>query len=444
MPATAADWPPTLDDKSTVTQSLDGRTIERFTHGPRPEWGYPETASAEWQYSAGQESGPHGENHNSFYLVSPRKPRKNAPLCVVLHSANRTAFDYLGYQFLNRKVATDDQPGAAMVGTLDDAYVLYLNSTNEEWWGWSAAHNDPVKYAASLTPTENRVFDTIAWIVDKYKIDRNRVYLSGVSMGGCGSLGIGLSHGDIFAAIFVTVPAGTEFAALRMGFPPAIDPGASSSERDKWTKRLSGVGLPDPPVLVDFSAQNDTWSKTQPELLRASAFGHLPLILAWAPFGHTAFSTIVGQYPQDAVTLEFPWMEIRKNAAYPVFTNATSNQRSPWEGSAGNFDESGQLNAYFRWKNEQDKNSKFAITLWLAHPIVKNPPVMPEQSTTDVTLRRLQAFQVVQGKTYAWRLMRDGKVEASGKISPNAANLLTIPRITVTTIPAELSFKPEN
>jgi hypothetical protein len=39
--------------------------------------------------------------------------------------------------------------------------------------------------------------------------------------------------------------------------------------------------------------------------------------------------------------------------------------------------------------------------------------------------------------------VRGGKPVGSGKITPDAANLLTIPRLTVTTAPAELSVSSE-
>ncbi len=442
--AIAADWPPNLDRKNAPAQTLDGRRIERYTHGPLPEWGYPAASSGEWQYPAPQETGPSGQNHNSFYVVFPRQPRRNSPLCVVMHSANRTAFDYLGYQFLDRKVDPQDQPAAVMTRTPDDCYVLFLNSTNDEWWGWSAAHHDLAKYGHELTPAEKRVLDTIEWVIHRYHIDRNRVYLSGVSMGGCGALALGLPHGNIFAAMLVVVPAGTEYAALRMGFPAALSPDASQEAHDAWTKQISGFGLPDPPVMVDFSATNDSWSKTQPALLQAAQAGRLPLILAWGPFGHTGSSTPIARYPEDDVALAFPWLDIRKNAAYPVFTHASSNQHSPWEESPAGFDESGQLNAYFRWKPRQDKTSHFAMTLWIGHPAVENPPpTMPDSATADITLRRLQSFKVTPAGTYTWKLARGGKVVASGRISPDVASLLTIPHVVLTVEPAELSVEPE-
>jgi hypothetical protein len=276
--ALAADWPPVLDPNNLTIQTDNGRRIERYTHGPRAEWGYADG----WRYSPAQETGKEGQNRNSFYVVTAKLSRPSAPLCVVLHSANRTAFDYLGFQFLHRKVDSADDPSAIMTRAPDDCYVLYLNSTNEEWYGWSAAEHDLTKYAHALTPAEKRLLDTIDWVITRYKIDRNRVYLSRVSMGGCTALALGLPHGNVFAAILVDVPAGTEFAALRFGLP-GPDASPSGSAQAMWVRRMSGFSLPDPPIVVDFFAPNDPWSKSQPLLLRAAQAGRFPLVAAWVP-----------------------------------------------------------------------------------------------------------------------------------------------------------------
>jgi len=438
----ADEWPPTLDKKNPTTQSLDGRTIKRYIHGRRQSWGYTGTVQDEWSYPAPQETGAAQQNHNSFYVVAPKNPRQNAPLYVVLHSANRTAYDYLGFALLGRKVDEGDDPSTAMTNVPDDFYGVYLNSTNAEWWGWSQVHQNMAKDTYAPPPAELRVLDTVEWVVTNYKIDPNRIYLSGISMGGSGALGIGMPHGDIFAALRVTVPAGTGFAAYRLGGiapSPAID--APSTEREAWIRRASGPGMPDPPVVVDFSSPLDIWSMTQPALLQAAQAGHLSLILSWGPFGHTIFGSVIAKSPLCEITLEFPWLEIRRNEAYPVFTHASSDQRSPWLNAPADFDDSGQSNAYFRWKNQQDTTSSFTMQLWIAHPIVRNPPTaMPDTATADVTLRRLQKFAVKGGRTYTWQVFQDGRPVRSGRIKPDATKLLTITGITITTTPLELTL----
>ena len=417
----ANDWPPNADATNTTTRTNDGRSIERFTHGPREAWGYP--ADENWSTPPDQETGVKQQNHACFYVVAPKPPRENAPLCVVLHSANRTACDYLGFACLGRQIENREDPATVMTNSPDDFYSLYLSSTNAEWWGWGQLRKLKEQHNV-VPPAECRVLDTIEWVAARHHIDRNRIYLCGVSMGGCGTLGLGMPHGDIFAAIRPDVPAGTEFAAVRTG-------------------GFAFAGLPDPPVIVDFSSPKDNWSKTQPALVEAAQFARLPLVLSWGPFGHVTFSSLIAKYPICDVALAFPWLEVRKNEAYPVFTHASCDQRSPWLNAPSEFDSEGQMNAWFRWNHEHDTAAEFAMQLWIEHPTVKTPPAMPDTATADVTLRRLKKFKVQQGKSYAWQVTHDANVIASGKIKPDATNLLTIPAVTLATKRALLVLKTE-
>ena len=420
--AQSADvWPPLPDASNTTKRTQDGRVIERFTHGPREGWGYPATEN--WDVPPDQETGVKQQNHNCFYLVSPKNPRENAPLCVVLHSANRTAYDYVGFACLGRQIENREDPTKVMTNSPDDFYSLYLSSTNAEWWGWGQIRRDIVKQPNAVPPAERRVLDTIEWVASRCHVDRNRIYLCGGSMGGCGTLGLGMPHGEVFAAIRPDVPAGTEYAAARTG-------------------GFGYVGLPDPPVIVDFSSQKDNWSKTQPALLQAAQDKRLPLVLSWGPFGHTTFSSIIAKYPICDVALAFPWLEIRKNEAYPVFTHASCDQRSPWLGVPAEFDEEGQINAWFRWKSLKDTPAEFGMQIWIAHPKVKTPPLMPDAATADITLRRLQQFKMEAGKSYGWQLVREEKEIASGSVNADANKLFTISKVPLTTEPAELTLRP--
>jgi hypothetical protein len=442
--APAADWPPNLDSTNTTTRTNDGRTVERYVHGPRAEWGYPETASAEWTVPPDKETGVAQQNHACFYVVSPKEPRDNAPLCVVLHSANRTAYDYLGFACLGRQIENREDPATVMTNSPSDFYQLYLSSTNAEWWGWTEAHQHELKHLNQAPAAEHRVLDTIEWVATRYHVDRNRIYLCGVSMGGCGTLGLGMPHGEIFAAIRADVPAGTGYAAYRMGgFAPSPAADAPQADRDAWLLKAAGVGIPDPPVIVDFSSEQDNWAMTQPALVQAAQAGHLPLVLSWGPFGHVTFASLIAKYPICDVALAFPWLELRKNQAYPAFTHASSDQQSPWLNAPAWFDSTGQMNALFRWKVMEDTAAKFSIGIWIEHPPVKDAPHLPDTAQADVTLRRLQQFQVQPGKTYNWFISHEGDGKSTGaKIKPDAAKLLTIPQVSLSTTPTVLSVTP--
>jgi poly(3-hydroxybutyrate) depolymerase len=414
------DWPPLLDQSNPFPKSLDGRIIERFTHGSRSQWGYKTSQK------------------NYFFLVHPKKNTINAPLCVVLHSANRTALDYLGYCFLNRKVDPGDNPGDFGEKVPDGFYALFLDSNNDEWWGWASARSDVREYATKQTPAEHRALDTIDWVARVYHINRNRIYLTGVSMGGCGSLGIGMPHGDIFAAVRVWVPAGTEYVSCRLGYDPSP---SGETLRDGRTNFLGKADLPDPPPVIDLSASNDPWSKDQGALQEIALDRHFPLMIGWGPFGHTGAFSPVAKYSSCAAVLALPWMEICKNEAYPVFTHASTDQCPPWNHASGKADESGQINGFFRWKSIMDKKSEFAMQLWLAHlPADKVDATTPNQSMADITLRRLQKFEAVCDRTYEWKLIRGNKLMTSGTVRPDAAGLITIPNVIVTTDPLRLQI----
>ena len=182
---------------------------------------------------------------------------------------------------------------------------------------------------------------------------------------------------------------------------------------------------------------------TQPALLQAAQAGRLPLVLSWGPFGHVTFSSLIAKYPICDVALAYPWLEIRRNEAYPVFTRASCDQQSPWLNAPAEFDSTGQMNAWFRWKNQRDTPTEFAMQLWIAHPTVKTPPAMPDSATADVTLRRLQQFKIQAGRSYAWQMIRDGRAIASGNVGVGETGLLTIPRVGLSTAPTELVVSSE-
>ena len=125
-----------------------------------------------------------------------------------------------------------------------DFFALYLDcrANKGDWWWGIEKYKGP-----EVGPTEKRVIDTVKWVIKEYGLDENRVYLCGNSMGGSGTLGIGMRHGDVFAAIKANVPAEVEHVSSRMYFPPQTVP--------------ADVTLPDPPIVVDYSAQNDGWSQ---------------------------------------------------------------------------------------------------------------------------------------------------------------------------------------
>ena len=348
----------------------------------------------------------HGAKGEKYFFVLPCAGVSTPPLRVILHHAGGSGKRALGEAFSARH--------RHQYGSKDTA-IVYLDCRNDKpdwWWGWHGIKKDKAACTKKLYPTEKRVLDTVEWVIRNQKIDRNRVYLSGRSMGGSGSLGIGYCRGDIFAAILVNVPAGAEHVLFR----------------------LKNSDYPAPPPTINTSSQTDGWSRGQEDLLAYCKANKLPMIFAWGPFGHASRPDMA-----NPAVYDFPWLSIVRNAAYPVFTDADSDQTYPGHKNTKDKHQNGQINGYFRWKNVTDTPAAFAMELRLvANTELGKPASIPAQSTADVTLRRLQAFKVTTGAAYTWKLVREGKALQAGETRPDAKGLLTFPRLKIQAAPAQL------
>ncbi|HQZ66084.1 MAG TPA: prolyl oligopeptidase family serine peptidase, partial [Planctomycetaceae bacterium] len=309
-------WGPTKD--ATKDAVISGRAMETFEAGVKPEWGYATP------------------QRDTFVVIHPTRDRKQAPLYVVLHSA--------GHDVISCVNCTSTVGNHDIYRAPDDHYALYVDCRKhqaQDWW-WGGMHEGDQglikkNSGGDTTPVEKRVIDTVKWAIQEYDIDPNRVYLCGNSMGGSGTLGIGMRHGDVFAAIKANVPAGIEHVSQRMYFLPQSVP--------------ENVSLPDPPVCIDYSAANDGWSAGHDRFVKAMNDRKYSLCFYWGPFGHANNSAQIAKVNDLIDSLD--WLNIKKNEAYAVFTNATCNSILPWPDDLKNL-AAGQVNAFFRWQNISD------------------------------------------------------------------------------------------
>jgi poly(3-hydroxybutyrate) depolymerase len=388
--AHAADWPPAKEKDSNFTDAGGAaRKLDTFKHGVKPEWGYaaPQT--------------------DTFLVLHPKEERAGAPLYVVLHSA--------GHDVNSCLACTTSIGNHDIYRSPADFFALYVDcraNQNDWWWG-----NEKYK-TADDSPTDKRVINTVKWVIEQYGIDANRVYLSGNSMGGSGTLGIGMRHGEVFAAIKANVPARVEHVSRRMYFPPEAVPAA--------------VRIADPPIVVDYSAPNDNWSAGHDTFAAAMNERKYALLLYWGQFGHANNHAAIEKV-NDLVN-SFDWLAVRKNEAYPVFTNASTNDPLPWPDQVKDA-KSGQINAFFRWKNVSDTASGVELSLFLVTPAeLKTMFAIPGESIADVSLRRLQNLKIAPGEKVRWQF-----ASATGEAQADATGLVTIPRLTIVAAPATLS-----
>jgi dienelactone hydrolase len=97
---------------------------------------------------------------------------------------------------------------------------------------------------------EKDVYDVVADVKRRFPIDEDRVYLTGLSMGGGGTLWLGLTRPDLWAAIAPVCPAapdGTdELAGNALNIPVHLfhgdqDPAVPVNVSRTWHKRLLGL-----------------------------------------------------------------------------------------------------------------------------------------------------------------------------------------------------------
>lgn len=400
LPLFAQDvgWKPSKDPARAKSLAVGGREVEVYQHGVKPEWGY----------AAPQQ--------DTFVVVHPKVERKNPPLYVVLHSA--------GHDVMSCVKCTAQVGNHDIYHSPDDFLALYVDcgaNRGDWWWGGmhaKDAHLTKKNSGGDPMPVERRVIDTVRWVMKTYGVDPDRVYLCGNSMGGSGTLGIGLPRGDLFAAIKANVPAGIEHAANRMFFPPQSVP--------------AGRALPDPPVVVDYSAPNDGWSFGHDRFVQAMDDRKYPLFLYWGPFGHANNHAQILKV-NDLIN-SFDWLNVKRNEAYAVFTNASGNDPLPWP---DHLDQKapGQVNAFLRWKVIGDWKEKLEMSLFLTSAAdLKTTFEIPEEATADVSLRRIQNMRVAPGVAFKWSFGA-----AQGEVKVGADGVLTIPGLKITSTPGTLT-----
>lgn len=362
-----------------------------------------------FHHESGTDCGYAAPQTDTFAVLHPKdeQPGVRYPLYVVFHSAGHDVYSAIGCTWAEGNHDIYHAP--------EDMYALYLDCrahAHDWWWGGINAlgEGDASRSGPSLQPVERRCLDTIAWVTAHYPIEEKRVYAVGNSMGGSGALGIALGHGDRFAAVIANVPAGVQHAVDRclLGQP-----------------KPTGFKLPDPPVVVDYSAPNDSWSKGHETLYAGMAKERYALIGYWGAFGHANDNRVVHAH-NDLVHC-FDALSLRLDEAYPAFTDATTDDALPWPDHLSEA-RPGQVNAFFRWRNIADTPERFAMALRLMRPDEwRTTCAVPEASTASVTLRRMQRFALAPCQTVAYTY--GGR---AGQARADENGLLTLTNITVT------------
>lgn len=179
------------------------------------------------------------------------KGKKTWPLVMFLHGAGERGSDL-------RKVAVHGPPKLVKNGK-EFPFILVSPqcSTNQVW-------------------SDEALLGLLDEVTKKHKVDTNRVYLTGLSMGGYGTWSLGVKYPERFAAIAPICGGGetinlllasrAKSTALRSlgiwAFHGAKDGVVKLEESQRMVTALKAAGVKEVELTVYPEAQHDSWTDT--------------------------------------------------------------------------------------------------------------------------------------------------------------------------------------
>ncbi len=347
------------------------------------------------------------------------KKDKPAPMVLAIHA-------YSGY------ATASEGWGHDFVVLSPDDYTKGLPFDGYDWWyGYNSNLGGDLTKGVNVNYTERRLIYSMDFVKRMWKIDENRIYLRGSSMGGTGSVAFGLRHPEIFAAIFANVPqvnpamdnigwsqqniekyCGTREQAIK------TNEGTNVWDRMNMTKYVTD-NHGDFPFLRTINARDDQvlkWPQI-PGFLKAMNDNRHGFISGWGLGMHNISSSQV-----PVVVKDFDIFKMRKDVSFPAFSNSTLND-NPGTGDPKDGTTTGQMGGGFDWTIVEDKLSGWEAT-------VKVLVEGKSDATTDITPRRLQKFKPKPGERFQWENKDSiGNILQSGLVTADQWSLVTISQV---------------
>lgn len=209
------------------------------------------TLAAEDKGSASKQQGKHFEKEitvkvkANYLLYLPEeygKGDKAWPLVLFLHGAGESGNDL-------EKVKKHGPPKLIAAGK---KFPFIVVSPQSPGFGWDAM-------------TLNALLDDL---MASYKVDRDRIYLTGLSMGGFGTWTLAAAHPEKFAAIAPICGGGNPADAKKIKdlpiwvFHGAKDRTVPPSRSEAMVKALKGAGAEHVQFTLYPEAGHDSWTET--------------------------------------------------------------------------------------------------------------------------------------------------------------------------------------
>jgi predicted peptidase len=179
------------------------------------------------------------------------KAKQRWPLMIFLHGA--------GERGTNLSLVTKHGPPKVVKNKTDFPFILVSPQCPEgERWD------------------NETIMALLAHVTDKYRVDTNRIYLTGLSMGGFGTWALGIEHPNKFAAI-APICGGGETIPIVLAdkrkheqlkklpvwaFHGAKDPVVKLDESENMVNALKRIGSKNVQLTVYPEATHDSWTET--------------------------------------------------------------------------------------------------------------------------------------------------------------------------------------
>ncbi len=362
----------------------------------------------------------------------PASPRWPAPLQIGLHEWGATAWSGYGWWY----------------GWQEGTMLLATTDLPQTWWyGHHEAYGRRPPRAEDVVHnyTERRILSMLAWVKTRWRIDAERIFLAGSSMGGSGATAMAVRHGGLFAFgiawaglyDFGRSPRFTEGLAELLG-PPALglrtEDGELAWNRVNLPRLLRQDAAADTAFLTFANGKNDGaigWPQAV-DFVRALQETRRPFIFRWGQGGHGERALV--PTADGGSDHPSPILDIRRDRSLPAFTRGSLDD-DPGSGDPADGAPEGQINAYLRWETDTvvDRADRWEATLYLV------PGAPRESCTADVTARRVRAFAPPPGATVAWRnLARGGAILQTGTATVDAGKLVTVSAVRISKAPSRL------
>jgi pimeloyl-ACP methyl ester carboxylesterase len=370
------------------------------------------------------------------------------------------------------------------------AYVIFPLDISNTWWFGFAGERDyrtnkiPSKGDEIVNFTEQRVLRMIYDLMRNPpgpKVDANRIYIYGHSMGGSGALAFALRYPNVFAAAYASKPM-TNYLTSGEG---------GGNNWRNYIRPIWGTEKSNLPVQIRAPADwadalkgyNGTgiwdWQNHQENLVSRKEDEMVPFgvahsrndtVIEWDTQGAPAYEAfddskhawagiitsdehkgleflgMPAAMRMDDSGVPFDSLKVVKNETVPGLSNGSKNLQTPPDTNGG-------FNQTILWSsswNPWDGPPVDTSTRWqisLCYTDAGNKMGKCEKGhgqTVDITPRRLQQFKIIPGAKYRWENYKisNNSLMDSGTVTADSKGLLTIKDVAISSNGSRLILEP--